>query len=180
MGLFRSPVWTLLYTTSYLSGFLCFYNCKTTNQTCLLRTLRYHIQPGNKRPPRSLPGALVTGGLGASTRCRAGLGALLAGGVGVGVPRAVPVGAVAHGALVDVHALPCWDHLVPSKAVGTYRGQEKAARKKRLTLAPVTWSTGIRGPQRIKPTLKERWHCMDAVIVVCNFYLPFSLSWELK
>lgn len=79
----------------------------------------YHIQPGNKRPPLSPPGPLVSGGLGVGAGGRAGLGALLAGGLGMGVPRPVPVAAVAYRPLINVDTLPRWDHPVPGKAVGT-------------------------------------------------------------
>lgn len=44
---------------------------------------------------------------------------MLAGSLGVGVPRPVPVGAVAYCPLIHVHTLPGWDNPVPSKAVGT-------------------------------------------------------------
>ena len=82
-----------------------------------ITTSRYHIQSRNIRIPRSPPAAVfVRGGLGGR---QAGLGALLAGGLGVGVPRPVPVGAVAYCPLIDVDALSRWDHPVPSKAVGT-------------------------------------------------------------
>lgn len=80
---------------------------------------RYRIQSGNIRPPRPPPGALVPGGPGAAVGRRAGPGAALAGGMRVGVPCAVPVGAVADRLLVNVQALPRWDHPAPSKAVGT-------------------------------------------------------------
>lgn len=82
----------------------------------------YDIQPGNvgTAPSSASPlGLIGPGGLGACTGGRAGLRALLAGSLWVGVPRPIPVGAVAHRQLVDVHPLTSWDHPVPSKAIGT-------------------------------------------------------------
>lgn len=110
------------------------------------------IQPGYEWPPPSLPGALVTGGVCAGAGRWAGLGVLLAGGVGVGVPRPVPIGAVTDRELVDVHALPCWDHSVPSKAVRTWNDKKDA-------------SAGVRGPQGVNPN--PRW---VASTITVTFY----------
>lgn len=80
----------------------------------------YHIQSGNERTPPSPPALCIPRWLGMGAGCQAGLGALLAGGMGMGVPRPVPVGTIAYRLLINVHALPCWNHPVPSKAVGTW------------------------------------------------------------
>lgn len=79
----------------------------------------YQIKSGNKWALPSPPALLIPGGLGAGGGLSAELGPLLAGGLGVGVPRPVPVGAVAYRLLVNVDPLPTWDHPDPGKAVGT-------------------------------------------------------------
>lgn len=84
---------------------------------------RYHVQPGTK--PSSPPPGLLPGGLWAGAGCCAGTGTLLTCGVWVGVPRPIPVSAVAHGLLINLYTLARWDHTVTGKTVGTLEGRER-------------------------------------------------------
>lgn len=53
--------------------------------------------------------------------------------MGVGVPRPVLVGAVAHRLLVNVHALPRWNHSGPSETVGAFKGQKSKLLRRKLS-----------------------------------------------